>query len=80
MGSIALNISNIILFHLNGLTTPLTIWTKLYNFFGIVNEFQALQLDAELTSLTPASFPNIEDFLMKFKSLCIVCRDVGEIK
>ena len=57
MGLIALNISNSLLFHLDGLTTPRAIWTKFYNFFGIVNEFWALQLDVELNSLTPTIFP-----------------------
>ena len=69
MGLIALNISNSLLFHLDGLTTLWAIWLKFQTFFGTLNEFQALQLDAELTSLTPIDFPTIEDFLMKFKSL-----------
>ena len=72
MGLIALNISDSLLFHLDGLTTPWAIWTRFYNLFGIVIEFWAIQLDAELTSLTPANFPTIEDFLVKLKSLCIV--------
>ena len=62
MGLIALNISDSLLFHLDRLTTPQAIWTKFYNLFGTMNEFQALQLDTELTSLTPSSFPTIEDF------------------
>ena len=45
-----------------------------------MNEFWALQLDVELTSLTPASFPTIEDFLMKFKSLRIVFQGCGKNK
>lgn len=80
MGLIALNISDSLLFHLDGLTTLLAIWTKLQTLFGTVNEFRALQLDAELTSLTPASFPTIEDFLMKFKSLRTVLQGCGKHK
>ena len=80
MGLIALNISYSLLFHLDGLTTPRAIWTKFYNLFGIVNELWALQLDVELTSLSPASFPTIEGFLMKFKSLCIVLQGCGKNK
>ena len=72
MGLIALNITDSLLFHLDGLTTPRAIWTKFYNLFGTVNEFRALQLDAELTSLTPTNFPTIEDFLMKLKSRCSI--------
>ena len=69
MGLIALNISDSLLFHLDGLTTQRAIWMKFQSLFDIVNEFRGLQLDAELTSLTPTNFPTIEDFLMKFKSL-----------
>ena len=71
MRFIALNISDSLLFYLDGLTTPWAIWTKFCNLFGIVNQFQTLYLDAELNSLTPTNFPTIENFLMKFKSLCI---------
>ena len=39
MGLIALNISDSLLFHLDGLTTPKAIWTKFHNLFGTVNEF-----------------------------------------
>ena len=72
MGLIALNISASLLFHLEGLNTPQAYWEKFWTLFGRVNEFWALQLDAELTSLTPTNFPTIDDFLMKFKSVCIV--------
>ena len=80
MGLIALNISDSLLFRLDVLTTPRAIWTKFYNLFGTVNEFRALQLDAELTCLTLASFPTIEDFLMKFKSLHTVLQRCGKKK
>ena len=80
MGLIALNIFASLLFHLDGLTTPRAIWTKLYNLFGIVNEFWALQFDVELISLTPAIFPIIEDFLMKFKSLGRFLQGCGKNK
>ena len=69
MWLIAMNISDSLMFLLDGLTTPRAIWTKFHNLFGTVNELWALQLDAKLTSLTPTNFPTIEDFLMKFKSL-----------
>ena len=64
MGLIALNILDSILFHLDGLTTPWAIWIKLQTLFGTINEFWALQLDIELTSLTPTIFPTNEDVLM----------------
>ena len=50
MGLIALNILDSLLFHLDGLTTSRAISTKFQTFFGTVNEFWALQLNAELTS------------------------------
>ena len=69
MGLIELDIFDSLLFNLDGLTTPWAIWTKFHNLFGTVNEFHTLQLDVELT---PTRFPTIKDFLMKFKSLCLV--------
>ncbi len=80
MGLIALNIFDSLLFHLDGLTTPKAVWTKFHTLFGTVNEFWALQLDVELTSLTLASFPTIEYFLMKFKSLRTVLQGCGKTK
>jgi hypothetical protein len=80
MGLIALNISDSLLFHLDGLTTPRAYWLRFQTLFGQVNEFRALQLDAELTSLTPDHFPTIEDFLMKFKSLRTLLQGCGKNK
>ena len=69
MGLIAINISERLLFHLDGLNTPMAMWDKFSFLFGTMNEFRILQIDAEFTSLIPKSFTNIENFLMKFKSL-----------
>lgn len=80
MGLIALNISDSLLFHLDGLTTLRAIWMKFQSLFGIVNEFWALQLDAKLNSLSLASFSTIEYFLMKFKSLCTILQECGKTK
>jgi len=80
MGLIALNISESLLFHLDGLNNPRGYWHKFETLFGQVNEFRALQLDAELTSLSPSSFPTIEDFLVKFKSLRAVLQGCGKNK
>ena len=80
MGLITLNISDSLLFHLDGLTTPRDYWRKFETLFGRVNEFWALQLDAKLTSLSPNNFLTIEDFLMKFKSLRAVLQGCGKNK
>ena len=69
MGLIAMNISEGLLFHLDGLNTPRAMWDKFSTLFGTMNQFRILQIDAEFTSLIPESFASIEDFLMKFKSL-----------
>ena len=69
MGLIAMNISEGLLFHLDGLNTPRAMWDKFSTLFGTMNQFRILQIDAEFTSLIPESFTSIEDFLMKFKSL-----------
>ena len=69
MGLIAMNISDGLLFHLDGLNTPKAMWDNFSTLFGTMNQFRILQIDAEFTSLIPESFTIIEDFLMKFKSL-----------
>ena len=69
MGHIAMNISEGLLFHLDGLNTPRAMWDKFSTLFSIMNQFRVLQIDADFTSLIPESFTNIENFLMIFKSL-----------
>ena len=56
MGLIALQVSDSLQFHLDGCNTPLAMWTKLDGLFGTVNEFRALQIEVELTSLVPDLF------------------------
>ena len=69
MGLISMNISNGLLFYLDGLTTPKAMWDKFSTLFGTMNQFRVLQIDVEFTFLVPESFTSIEDLLMKFKSL-----------
>ena len=59
MGLISLQVSDILHFPFDGCNTPLTMWTKLEGLFSIMNEFRALQIEAELTSLVPDSFPSV---------------------
>ena len=80
MGLMSLHVSDSLLFHLDGCLTPQAIWDKFENLFGTINEFRALQIEVELTSLVPDSFPTIEDFLMKFKSLRSVLQGCGKTK
>ena len=56
-------------FHLDGCDTPKKRWDKLVSLFGKVNEFKALQLETELSSLIPDEHGSIEDYLAKFRSL-----------
>ena len=71
-GLLFLSISTDILFHLDGLTTPNQLWTKLESLFGVQDEIRAHQLENELFSLSPSSFDSIEGFFKKFKSLVIL--------
>ena len=80
MRLISLQVSNSLQFHLDGCNTPLDMWTKLDGLFGIVDEFRALQIEAELTSLVPDSFPSIDDFLMKFKQQRSLLQYYGKTK
>lgn len=68
MGLLSLHVSDSILFHLDEFLNPRAMWLKFDSLFGRVNEIQAFQIEAELVSLSPNSFPTIEDFLNKFKT------------
>ena len=80
MSLISLQVSDSLQFHLDGCNTPLAMWTKLDGLFGIVNEFEALQIEAELTSLISNYFPSIEHFLMKFKQQRSLLQGCGKNK
>ena len=67
MGLISLSVEESLQFHIDECSTPQEMWDKFHDLFGIVNEFRALQIEAELTSLALDAFPSIQDFLMKFK-------------
>ena len=54
------------------------MWDKLNDLFGTINEFRALQIKVELTSLVLDYFPSIEDFLMKFKQLRSLLQGCGK--
>lgn len=56
------------------------MWDKYMEFFSIINEFQALQIEVELIKLKPDSFPSIEEFLVKFKSLRSLLQSCGKDK
>ena len=70
-GLICLSISLDLLLHLDGLTTPNQIWTKIESLFGVQDEIRGNQLENELISLSPSSFGPMEEFFTKFKSLVI---------
>ena len=71
-GSIFLSIFPDILFHIDGLTTPKQVWTKLESLFRVhEDEIRVHQLENELFSLSPNKFESIEGFFTKFKSLVL---------
>ena len=70
-GLLCLSISPAIIFHLDYLTTPNEVWTKLEFLFGVQDEIRAHQLENELFSLIPRSFDSIEGLFAKSKSLVI---------
>ena len=80
MGLISLSIEEGLQFHLDQCTTPQEMWDKFHDLFGTVNEFRALQIEAELTSLAPDAFPSIEDFLMRFKQQRSLLQGCGKVK
>jgi hypothetical protein len=68
-GLIEMFISPDLRFHLDGVDSPVKAWEKLNKNFGIKNEIRAFQLENELLTLDPSTFPFIEDYLSKFKTL-----------
>ena len=80
IGLIALQVSDSLQFHLDGCNTPLAMWTKLEGLFGTVNEFRGLQIETDLTTLAPDSFPTIDDFLMKFTQQRTLLQSCGKTK
>ena len=77
---IFLSISPGLLFHLDGLTTPNQVWTKLESLFGFQDEIRVHHLENELFSLSPSNFDSIEGFFTKFKSLVLFLKQRGNEK
>lgn len=57
------------------------MWDKFDDLFGkVLDEFKILQLDVELTTLSPNVFSSIEDLLVQFKSLLTILQVVVKQK
>ena len=67
-------ISRHILFHLEGLRTPIKSWEKLEDLFGKQDELRGHLLENELVALHPRIFETIEQFFTKFKYLALQCK------
>ena len=76
---ICLSISPGLIFHLDGLTTPNQVWTKIESLFGVQDEIRSHQLD-ELISLSPSRFESIEGFFTKFNSVVLFLKEFGNEK
>ena len=76
-GFLCAHISRYLIFHLEGLKTPMESWEKLELFFGKQDEIRGHILEKELISLHPISFETIQQFLTKFKSLALQCKQCG---
>ena len=70
-GLICLSISQDLFFHLESLTTPNQVCTKLESLFEKQDELSGHLLDNWLISLSPSSFKTIHEFFTKFKSLAL---------
>jgi len=71
-GLIGLSISPDLQFHLQGIHALDDAWQKLNTVFGIKNEIRTHQLENELLTLDPNTFPCMEDFITKFKTLRVL--------
>jgi len=63
------NVSEILWFHIDIITTPHEAWDKLESLFGKVDTMRAMQIDVQLTALSPDDYPTMVDYLTKFKEL-----------
>ena len=80
MGLIGLHSLDSQLFPIAECKSPKQSWDKLYSLLGKVNEFQALKLEVELSSLLLDDHSWIKGFLTKFKLLLSQSRGCGKIK
>jgi hypothetical protein len=70
-----MSISPYLRFHLQGIDDPDEAWAKLEVVFGKHNVIQAHQIENQLMILSPNDFPCIEDYLSKFKTLRLLCKN-----
>lgn len=68
MGLFGIHVSNSLMFHLHEWDTPKKRWDKLSSLFDKINEFKALKLEVEVSSLVPDEHASIEDYLSKLWS------------
>ena len=76
-GFICLSIYLDLIFHIDGLTTPNKLWTKIESFFGVQDEIRGHQLENELISFSLSSFKSMEGLFTKFKSLILFLKKCG---
>ena len=76
-GLVCLSIYHHLLFHIDGLTTPNQVWTKLESLFGVQDEIRAHQLENALFSLSPGSFESIEDYPPNSSQLFYLSSNMG---
>ena len=65
---LCLSISQIILFHINGLKNPKEFCDKFSSLFEKMDDLRFYQLENELISLHPSNFKTLNDFFTKFKN------------
>ena len=71
------HISRDILFHLEGLETPIESQDNLENLFGKQDELRGYLQENELVALHPSSFETSKKFFTKFQCLALQCRQCG---
>ena len=76
-GFLCTHISIDLLFHLEGLRTPIESWENIEVLFFNQDEHQGHFLENELIALQPRSFDTIQQLFTRFKSLALQCRKCG---
>jgi hypothetical protein len=79
-GMICLSISRDFMFHVDTVSSPNGVWTKLGELFGKQDELRAYSLDNELIGLNPSNFDSLQEYFTKFKSLLVQLKDFKVVK
>jgi hypothetical protein len=72
---IIMSISPDLRYHLQEIDDPEEAWDKIESMFGKLNIIRTQQLENQILTLSPSDFSFLVDYLSKFKTLRILCKE-----